>query len=60
MIAKKSCELQTVLFKSGKIGRYVVFVYAGACLKGDPTRYIIRDGEMTWVKPGESVTWIEA
>ena len=48
-----------VLFADGTSGMYVVNVYGGACLIGDPTAYVMRNGERVWVKPGESVEFIE-
>lgn len=50
---------RTVLFLDGTMARLPVFVYAGACLDGDPTAYVYRNGKMTWVIPGESVEFIE-
>lgn len=49
-----------VLFKNGTSGRFYVNFYLGACMAGDPTAYIVVDGKMVWVKPGESVEFIEA
>lgn len=51
---------QAVLFADGTMGRYPIHIYDGACLTGDATAYIIRNGTMVWVKPGESVSWIES
>lgn len=52
--------MKTVLFLDGTIGRHEVFAYSGGCLVGQSTAYVIRSGQMTWVKPGESVDWIES
>lgn len=52
--------MQTVLFSDGHVRRCEVFLYAGACMVGDPTAYVYRNGQLTWVKPGQSVAWIEA
>jgi hypothetical protein len=51
-------KLQMVLFLDGTSGRFEIFRYLGACLVGQPTCYIVRQG-IVWVKPGESVNWIE-
>jgi hypothetical protein len=51
---------KTVLFQDGTAGRFHVYVYGGACLKGDPTAYVMRDGRMVWVVAGESVEFVEA
>jgi len=32
---------------------------SGACLAGDPTAYVVRQGETVWVVPGESSEWVE-
>lgn len=48
-----------VLFIDGTVGNYGVFIWRGPALIGDPTAYVFRDGRMVWVKPGESVRWIE-
>lgn len=50
----------TILFLDGSMGRYPIHVYPGACLTGQSTAYVIRNGGMTWVKPGESVGWVES
>lgn len=51
---------QMVLFADGCSAMTQVFVYGGACLAGDPTAYVLRHGRMVWVKPGDSVEWVEA
>jgi hypothetical protein len=48
-----------VLFRDGKSAMAQIYIYGGACLAGDPTAYVIRHGEMIWVKPGESVEFVE-
>ena len=50
---------QTVLFSDGIVGRCQIFVYQGACLAGEPTAYVLRNGQLIWVKPGQSVQWVE-
>jgi hypothetical protein len=50
----------TVLFKDGVRLRLERHDYLGACFIGDPTVYVSRYGKLVWVKPGESVDWIEA
>lgn len=50
-----------VLFKDGTSGRYNINLYHGGALTGDPTAWVVRaDGMPVWVKPGESVEFIEA
>jgi len=51
---------QLVRFADGTHGNYPVFAYMGAAMKGDPTAYVYRAGRLVWVKPGESVAWVEA
>ena len=53
--------IRTVLLNSGKLIREIVHVYEGAVMVGDPTAYILipRIG-IVWVKPGESVSFVEA
>lgn len=53
-------KMVLVLFKDGKSGRFPLHLYLGACMAGDPTAYVIRGGETVWVKPGESVQFVEA
>ncbi len=52
--------LQTVLFHDGSFGRFPVYVHNGAALVGQPTAYVYRDNKLVWVRPGQSVDWIEA
>jgi hypothetical protein len=52
--------INTILLKSGKITRQAVRISMGAAFIGDPTAYIIYEGQTVWVWPGESVEWIEA
>jgi hypothetical protein len=49
----------TVLLMSGKVVRAKVLVVTGACLVGDPTAFVEINGEIIWVKPGESVDFVE-
>lgn len=53
-------KLETVLFKDGKVGRCVVHSYLGGCMRGQATAFVYRDGKLVWVKPGESVDWMES
>jgi|HubBroStandDraft_4_1064222.scaffolds.fasta_scaffold00070_60 hypothetical protein len=53
-------DLVTVLFKDGTHGRFQRHIYSGGCIAGQPTAYVYRDGAMVWIKPGESVAWIES
>lgn len=49
-----------VLFLDGTSGMRDVFLYGGAAFIGDPTAYAFRgDGSVAWVKPGESVSYVE-
>jgi hypothetical protein len=50
---------RTVLFLDGTSQRCQVHVCGGACLVGWPTAYVIRDNQTVWVKPGESVSFVE-
>jgi len=53
--------MRTVLFKDGTFGRYFLFIWTGARMKGDPTAYVMRGGKtVTFVVPGESVEFVEA
>lgn len=52
--------LQSVLLKSGAFVRREIMLYGGAALIGDPTAYFLSNGAMIWVRPGQSVDWIEA
>lgn len=60
LVSKRSSDLRMVLFSDGSSGRYVVWIYTGACLAGDPTAYVVRGGSTVWVRPGESVEFVEA
>lgn len=51
---------QTILFHDGTTQRLPVHAYGGACISGQPTAYVCRDGKLVWVVPGESVAWVEA
>jgi hypothetical protein len=51
--------MTTVLFLDGTCGCYQVYLYQGACLVGQSTAYVYRGGKLTWVKPGESVAFVE-
>jgi hypothetical protein len=53
-------RLRLVLMKDGRLVRTQVYTHQGACLVGDPTAYIMLGGELVWVRPGESVSFIEA
>jgi hypothetical protein len=52
-------NIQFVMFKDGTIGRKVLHFYTGACFGGEPTAYVFRGSTLVWVKPGESVAFIE-
>ena len=51
---------ELVLFRDGHAAMLQVYVYQGACLVGDPTAYVYRNGQLTWVLPGQSAKWVEA
>jgi hypothetical protein len=53
-------DRQVVLFKDGFVAVLPVSLYQGACLTGDPTAYVVFDGRLVWVRPGQSVQWVEA
>ena len=50
----------TVLLKSGVLIIRRVLRYSGAAFSGDATAYVYYHDRLIWVKPGESVEWIEA
>lgn len=52
--------LVTVLFLDGSAARLPIQFYRGAALAGTPTAYVVRQDTVVWIKPGESVDWIEA
>ena len=52
--------MHTVLLKNGTVVKRELFLYGGAAMVGDPTAYFVSNGAIVWVKPGESVDWIEA
>jgi hypothetical protein len=49
-----------VLFRDGTSAMAHVYIYGGACMTGDPTAYVIRNGRWVWVVPGESISFVEA
>lgn len=49
----------TILFLDGKTSHLQIHIYMGACLSGQPGAYVYRNGQFTWVKPGESVSFVE-
>jgi hypothetical protein len=51
---------QTILFLDGTVRRLPVYTYYGACFTGQATMYTIFQGNFIWIKPGESVPWIES
>jgi hypothetical protein len=50
----------TILLKSGEVIKRTIWTYNGPAFTGDPTAYIIYGEKIVWVKPGESVEWVEA
>ena len=52
-------NVRAVLFADGRIERHNILMYLGACLAGDPTAYVLRDGVVVWVVPGETVAFRE-
>jgi len=53
---------QLVLFLDGAVAYCHILRYFGACFAEQSTAYVLRGEEriFCWVKPGESVDWIEA
>jgi len=51
---------RTVLFLDGTTARKQIHIYGGACRIGQATAYVVRHGKRVWVKPGESVEFVEA
>ncbi len=49
-----------VLFRDGTRSLHTVYLWTGGCFVGDPTAYCFRNGQQIWLKPGESVEFIEA
>jgi hypothetical protein len=49
-----------VQFRNGQRGMFLIHLYHGACFAGDPTAYIVYGGGVVWLRPGESVEFIEA
>lgn len=43
--------MHSVVFKNGEFGLFKVYSYLGGCLTGDPTAYIYRNKQLTWIKP---------
>jgi hypothetical protein len=54
-----SIGVRMVLCRDGVASRRQVFVTSGAAMVGDPTAFVQRDGRSVWVKPGESVDFVE-
>lgn len=52
--------MKTVLLKDGNLIRTIVWQYAGGAMVGDPTAYIMLGGRMVWVRPGQSVDFLES
>lgn len=52
-------NLGMVMMKSGQVFRLPIMFYYGACLTGDPTAFVLVNGSMVWIHPGESVEWME-
>ena len=50
---------QIVLFADGSVERCEVLIWHGPCLVGDATAYVRRNGKYVWVRPGQSVQWVE-
>ncbi len=48
-----------VRFKDGTLGMFVLNLYPGPCLVGDPTAYVLRDGKYVWVKPDGEGGFVE-
>ncbi len=52
--------ISTILLKDGTVVRKQIKICIGACMIDDPTAYITINGQTIWVKPGESVGWVQA
>jgi hypothetical protein len=52
--------LKFVLFKDGSSAVKQVYLYQGAALVGQATAYVMHAGKLVWVKPGQSVSWVQA
>lgn len=52
--------MHTVLLKNGTLVKRDVLLYTGAAFAGDPTAFFVSNSAIVWVKPGESVDWMEA
>lgn len=48
-----------VKFTDGAIENHVIRLYGGASMIGDPTAYVMRNGELVWVRP-DPIGWLEA
>lgn len=53
-------KLKHITFKDNTCGRMEVNFYAGACMVGDPTAYVYRDGKLVWVRNDDQRGWVEA
>jgi hypothetical protein len=52
-------EARQVLLADGRAVRADIQIIGGAALAGSPTAYCEVDGRRVWVKPGESVEFVE-
>jgi hypothetical protein len=50
---------QMVLFADGTYSKHVVKQYHGACLAGQATAYVVKNGQTIWVSPGRYFPWYE-
>lgn len=53
-------KLKHITFKDNTCGRLQVKFYQGACLVGDPTAYVHRNGQLAWVRNDPHRGWVEA
>ena len=54
-----SIGVRTVFFLDGVSSRCQVFLTSGPALVGQSTAFVLRDGVVVWVAPGESVDFME-
>lgn len=47
-----------VMFNDGGAGHYLIQIYTGACMRGDPTAFVVRNLECVWVLPCGDM-WVE-
>jgi len=48
-----------VTFSDKSSGKYPIYVLQGACIIGEPTAYVERNGQRVFVKPIAAETYVE-